>query len=621
MGQESGDIMVNMQIKELEQREKEFYDEGIRRREREKEEQEENENKAKLESSPERKKRITLPEKNKNSIVELDKSAIAPKELEINREVPEIKEKVKIEIPIVELDKHVIAPKELEINREVPEIKEKVKIEIPIVELDKHVIAPKKLEIDREILEIKEEVKIEIPIVELDKHVIAPKELGIDKEVPETKEEVKITIPIIELSRALPNIIPEERRIISEEEETSVVSTTGMSSTSSKPSSGREKSEEIPEPDIVDFVFGVSNSKISSKGPKIVLYKELDNDSTIGSFETLCIKIYREKVGGNPRIQPIKKFDEFNIREIEKWVEANKRIITIDLDSDKKRVHSWFREENLRETLRRDMIGDVGFIIFKTRDGKLYEHCKKVLENLKIEIEHPLNIVYAKPNPLSFEKKKKISSLAWGNVNLDRLAPIIVEENEIERRYGGIFDDIFNKRSKSLFEKRLEELEKEDGGIYVYATEQHEGEESSEHLQMKWFIVKLLSKEQKLKDLIEIEEIIKTEEEYEGLIPDIRVDDSVYEVETLFAEDREGKIPKKKIDSTIRKYESTSINEINIILDNLTFLRHLRDLTEIRKVLKGWATIYGKKINFYTLDIQNSKLLPLGEVIKKIKNL
>ena len=404
-----------------------------------------------------------------------------------------------------------------------------------------------------------------------------------------------------------------QKLIIEEKQTTEVVSGGG-------PSGGGEESEEIPKPDFVDFVFGVSNSKISSKGPKVVLYKELDKDSTIGSFETLCIKIYREKVGGNPRIQPIKKFDEFNIGEIEKWVEANKRIVMIDLDSDKKQFHSWFKEGNLRETLRRDIIGDVGFIIFKTRDEKLYEDCKKVLENLEKEIEHPLNIVYAKPNLLSFEKKKELSSLVWGNLKLE-LPQVSIEEEKVERPYGNTLDDIFNKHSKSLFEKRLEKLEKEDGGIYVYATEQHEGEESSEHLQMKWFIVKLLSKEKKLKGFIKIKKIIKTEEEYEGVIPDIRVDNSVYEVETLFAEDREGKVPKKKIENTIIKYENTSIKEINIILDNLTFLRHLGDLIEIGKVLKEWKRIYGKKINFYTIDIQNDKLLPLGEVIKKIKSL
>jgi len=243
------------------------------------------------------------------------------------------------------------------------------------------------------------------------------------------------------------------------------------------------------------------------------------------------------------------------------------------------------------------------------------------LENLEIGIEHPLNIVYAKPNLLSFEKKKELSSSAWGNVNLDNLTPILVEEKNGERLYGNTLDDIFNKHSKSLFEKRLEKLEKENRGIYVYATEQHEGKESSEHLQMKWFIMKLLSKEKKLKGFIKIKEIIKTEEEYEGVIPDIRVENSVYEVETLFAEDMEGKIPKKKIENTITKYENTSIKEINIILDNLTFLRHLEDLVEIGKVLKEWARSHGKRIRFYTIDIQSGKLLSLGEVIKKIKSL
>ncbi len=611
-----------MSNQKVDQKEKEVHEEE-RRREREKEEQEENEEEAKLKSSLETKeKKTTLPE---------NEPVIATKELETDREISETKEEVKIEIPIVELDKHVIATKELEIDREISEIKEKVKITIPLIELEKPSIESRQIEFNSILPNIiPEEKGLKIPLIRLGRQREATCLITtFDEELPQVrvaKNPLKIPIyiahqPVIRDtissfdSKTDAQIL--QKLIIEEKQTTEVVS-------GSEPSGGWEEFEE--EPDFVDFVFGVSNSKISSKGPKVVLYKELENDSTIGSFETLCIKIYREKGGGNPRIQAIKKFDEFNIREIEKWVEANKRIVTIDLDSDKKQVNSWFREENLRETLRRDIIGDVGFIIFKTRDETLYEGCKEVLENLEKEIEHPLNIVYAKPNPLSFEKKKELSSLVWGNLKLENLKleipQVSIKEEKVERPYGDTFDDLFNKLLKSSFEKQLEKLEKEDRGIYVYATEQDKEKESSEHLQMKWFIVKLLIRKHKLKGIIKIKEMIKTEEEFdEGVIPDICVDNSVYEVETLFAEDREGKIPKKKIENTITKYENTSIKEINVILDNLTFLRHLEDLIEIGKVLKEWEKEHGKKFNFYTIDIKNNKLMSLGKVIKKLRNL
>jgi len=594
-----------MPDQKLEQEEKIAYEEEERRRrEREKERQKER----KIETKPEPKPivkeaKIAIPEKVDIPIVELEKPAIELKEIEIDKEIPEITtEEVKIIIPIIELEKPVIELKQTELDCTLPNIiplKER-RLEIPLIRLEK----PKKITclittFDERPPQVKPlpEKMLKIPIYRPSKPVIREIISSFDSRL-----DTKILQSLI--------IEKEKEKVIEEKQTAEVLSTAG------EPSGGGEEIKEVP--DIVDFVFGVSNSKISSKGPKIVLYKELEKDSTIGSFETLCMRIYREKEGGNPRIQPIKKLDEFNIKEIEKWMEANKRIVTVDLDNDKEKANKWFCEENLREPLRRAIIGEVGFIIFKTRDEKLYEYCKRVLENLKKEIEHPLDIVYVQPKSLSFEEKKKLSSLAWGNVDLDVLAPILIEEEKVERPYGDTLDDIFNKLSNDLFEKQLKKLEK---GIYYYATNPHEGEESSEHFMMKCFIVKLLSKERKLKDIIKIKEMIKTEEEYEGVTPDIRVDKTVYEVETLFAEDREGLLPKKKIERSITKYQNTDIREINVVLDNLTFLRHLEDLVEIKNVLKNWAENYGKTIRFYTLDVQNGKLLSLEDIRKKISSL
>jgi hypothetical protein len=320
----------------------------------------------------------------------------------------------------------------------------------------------------------------------------------------------------------------------------------------------------------------------------------------------------------------------------EKWVEADKRIVTIDLDTDKEKAKGWFCEDNLKEPLRRAIIGDIGFIIFKTRDAKLHAYCKKMLENLEKGIEHPLNVVYLKPKRIAFSKKKDLSSLAWGNLNLDDFAtPVSVEKEGIERFVGtGVFDDIFNKLSQSLFEKYLEKLEDEDNSAYSNATKSHEGEESMEHKEMKWFVVKYLTKKlikegilhpKKPKKPIafEINEFITTEEdtkeELEGKVADVMYNSEVCEIETLFAEDREGETPSEKINYTIDKYkEIDKVEKINIVLDNLTFLRHLKMLKNV-KLNKPEKE--RERIKFYTLDIQNNKLIPMEDVIKRVKRL
>ncbi len=598
-----------MTNQDLEQ-EEESYDEERRRREREKKRKKRKEEyKAKVTSKIEKQK-VHVAEKIEIPIVELDTTIIEIKEVEIDKEIPEIKEvEVKIHIPVIELEKSLIELKRVESDSTLPKIQEKEsRLELPLIKLDEaREIRWAITTFDERLPKIQPptERSLRVPIHKVSKSVVRETISSFDSRVDaQILQYFLIKEP--ERGKLKEEILTEEQK-------------TEITPPESELSGGEEEFEEVP--DIVDFVFGVSNSKISSRGPKIVLYKELEKDSTIGSFETLCIRIYREKEGGHPRIQPIKKFDEFNKREIEKWVKASKSLVTVDLDGDKKEAYNVFCEEKLREPLRRDIIGDVGFVIFKTRDTNLYRHCKKVLENLEKELEHPIDIVYVEPKALSLEMKMELSSFAWGNLKLDSTPPILIEEEKVERPYGTTFDDIFNKFSRSLFERQFERLENEDDGIYVFATEQHEGEESSEHLQIKWFIVKLLSKERNLKIREKIKDAIKTEEEYEGIIPDVRVDNSVYEIETLFAEDREGKIPKKKIENTITKYENTSIREINIVLDNLTFLRHLTELTEISNILKEWSKTYGKVINLYTLDFQNTKLIPLRDMIKRVKQL
>lgn len=560
---------------------------------------------------------------------------------------PKIDEKkatlhTKIEIPIIALYGDVgIETKEIKIDKEIPEIgEEELKISIPVIELEKPVIELKQVELEKIIPKIvAEESKFEIPLIRLNK----PEQVRsfittFDEKLPQIQPTVRrLRVPIYRVYKSVVREIvssfdsrvdPKILQCFMDKELEQKPETT---SPESEPSAGEEEFEEIP--DIVDFVFGVPNSKISSRGPKIVLYKELETDSTIGSFETLCIRIYREKKGGYPRIQPIKKLDEFNKKEIEKYVEINK-VITIDLDNNldknKKKAYKWFCEETLREPIRRAIIGDVGFIIFKTRDAKLYEYSKKVLENVEKDIEHPLDIVHAHPNSLSFEEKINLSNFAWGYLKLDSISPFRLEEERVGRPHGATFDDIFNKLSQRKFDDCLEELE---GSPYSNATKPHDGEESKEHKRMKWFVVKYLTKKLKeegvlkLKNPIEpkafeINATIKTEEDTKNelnvCIADVMDTHAyeVYEIETLFAQDRDGKTVEEKLNYTIDKYkELNQINKINIVLDNLTLLRNLKKMTNVEK---NKSKEEREKVEFYTINLQNDKLISLRDVIKSM---
>ena len=343
-------------------------------------------------------------------------------------------------------------------------------------------------------------------------------------------------------------------------------------------SSGSEieiESEEIP--NFLDLLF-IGGEEIESGEPVMICLEETDKNSFFGALETICKRIYREKRGGKPKAVIFSDVEELK-REI-RWIEAEDKIFSARLSKeewDKLKKQDRDRIFNRIEQL---FSQNFGFIIF---NGIFYSFPER----------HRVNIIMLKPRELDTKLARKISEMVWGSVKTEE---------------SGTFDYIFDSARKN-FEETLKAISKERGGIYVDATKPNEGDESEEHLLMKQFLVRYLT--QKLiedgklppkPDLLQIKEKIKTEkdtkEELGGDISaDIKVEDTVYEVETLFSEDREGKIARNKITHTIGKYEEiTSVQKINLVLDNLTFLRHLKDLKEIKDNYKSWQKKHGKNI-------------------------
>ena len=192
----------------------------------------------------------------------------------------------------------------------------------------------------------------------------------------------------------------------------------------------------------------------------------------------------------------IKNLDEFNVREIQKYVEAEGgKIVRVDLDLMEK-PESLISTKRLRETISRFTSGELSFLIFKTRNEIFYSRCRQVLKDILTYMENLPEFVEITPKELTLDQKRALTEFAWG---------ITLEVNENLKLLGGdrpvgtTLDDLFNKLGKVKREECFERLQKERGGLYVLATSQHEGEESELHLQLKQLIVKLLAEKHGLK--------------------------------------------------------------------------------------------------------------------------
>lgn len=476
-----------------------------------------------------------------------------------------------------------------------------------------------------------------VPLLRAAKLSIATRAGIIDTSIPHPSRVVNhIQIPVVKVSSSertinTPSIathIPKGSGVL-ESESPREANTQVSTPSAGEPEGGGGLGEELPE--FSELAFGVSSSELSSGKPTVVLYKELEDDYTLGSFEMLCLSIYRERRGGSPRLCPIERLDEFNVQELERYVRASGSLIEVNLDAEPKKAKDWFRGDNLIEPLKRCIAGDVGFIIFKTQSRELYEHCRKVLGSLQLEIKRPLKIVYVEPPQLTPSQKEELSRLAWGNFSPPDDEP---SKMRIDGRLVGreLLDDLFNKLMPERFEGYFKKLKEESNGAYVIATKPHEGRESYEHKRMKWFVVKVLTrrlieegilrpKDPKSPRKYEIEQWVLTEEDTSGRLGDVVADvmdvhhNEVYEAETLFMEDGEGKDVLEKLIYTINKYRGKDVS-INIVLEGLTLMRHIRG---IRNVLLNVPPEDRGRVRLYTLDLQNERLMPYSEVVKRLK--
>jgi len=432
----------------------------------------------------------------------------------------------------------------------------------------------------------------------------------------------------------------EEVHTTDDETEDSTASDAGTSTSGSTAATGSGghsggTGEEVPM--FQDIIYRGGGAATIADGTTIVLFNEAEDNSYVGSYLTLCRRIHREANGGHPEFQPINELDEINKREIEKWLDAEKKVIFIDLDDRERRID----EAKLREKLEATL-GKFGFIVFKATDPDVVDEYRDILDEIRFESPHPpLNVVEVAPRQPGFEVEQRIAELCWGNLDL-AAGDVKVDKPAIERPTGpGIFDDLFNRYAPTEFEDYLDDIKSEERGLFKRFTMENRGQvqgkerddyesgESPLHYNIKVYVVRYLV--QRLRDrgedideLQDLEQWIKTETDHGGVIPDVFFSgqqQEAYEVETLFSG---GQDPTNKIDRTINKYDehNVDVDKIHIVLENFTFLRHLDELNNIQHHYAHRKNEEGEQlIECEALDCQNDGLLSLNTVIDEVKDL
>jgi len=543
--------------------------------------------------------------------------------------IPLKKEEERLIVPLIKLEKvSELELEKLEVSKEIPQIgKRRRTVSISIVELQEPSLMLRECELDYKlphvektkklltipIIRVSPPPKVSILLTEFDTEIRKPPEITLPKiRVPVYRKAISISPKF--LLESFDSTISEQlmRRLERKEEVEKELPIERVEAETAEPTAPSLGAEEEEIQDFLEFAFGSEGGRITVRGPKIILFKDFEDDSYVNLLENICLRVYREREGGEPKAVKIRKMDDMNKREVEKWLEAGGKIFTIDLEEGgiPDEIHLW---ERLEETYSERL----GFIIFTVRKEEKFEHLGELLRRINNKAQGRLNIIELEARRLSLE----LIELSSGMISLEKL-PGRVEVDKIPSIT--TFDYMFNEalfKEESLFNKTLENIKKEGRSLFKESTNPAKETESSLHFDIKVFLVRYLAHKlrkegEKLFTREEILKRIETEKELTTeVIPDVRVGSEVYEVETLFGP-HAGEEPDLKINKTVDKYDITSdIAKVNIIMDNFGFLLHLGELFRKKEHFKS------KKfdVKFYTLDLKNKKLKSLLDFAKELK--
>ena len=151
--------------------------------------------------------------------------------------------------------------------------------------------------------------------------------------------------------------------------------------------------------------------------------------------------------------------------------------------------------------------------------------------------------------------------------------------------------------------------------------------ESDEHYLMKCYVVRYLSEKYQLKTITEIRKAIHTEKPQESssspelFIPDVfdKKGNGYYEIETLFAGDRNGKELISHLSETVLKYQSNlNSARVYVVIDNVAAVRHMSDLLWLEETFRDQQVV---PVRFLTLNITSKGLIPIQEVNQMVQKI
>jgi hypothetical protein len=545
----------------------------------------------------------------------------------------------------------------VKLDKKIPGIKKrKRRFIIPVIKLERHSPSLRKMKVDTRIVHIEKRERIQrLPIIQmmslqnitlvvpkLDTKIIELSGRGNvhHLEVPAQGQSVSELTQISpkEIDKASAEKIQQRLQPGEEDEETGkkedlkvdIQEKNSISSGGTSPPTGGEK-EELP--DFLDFAFGSEGGKLRDGNPKIILFKDVEDNSYIQFLEEICKRIYREIRGGMPKAKKIECPDDINEMEIKSWLKAGNHISTIE---GKVIVENASTDKHFQERLKEIPSQDLGFVIIRAQTEDDFNKLENDLLCIDLSAQGKLPIIKLRARELPLGIIKLLSGMLDPKEYAQLCVTFDQSNNKIYFKQGRpTFDMIANMMcfaQDSLFNNKLKNIKENNNQLFSYVTNRSKDSESDNenesalHFDIKVFLVWYLAhKKLKVEDQRQpdkIKEKIKTEEELDGIRPDVMIEKEnsreVYEIETLFSA---GPDPENKIKESIHKYDGL-LNEndkVNIVMDNFGFLLHLKDLHYLKRNLEKDKIEFG--VEFYTVDLKNNRLVSLDEFTEKFKQL
>lgn len=340
---------------------------------------------------------------------------------------------------------------------------------------------------------------------------------------------------------------------------------------------------EVTEP--IQTVFG-SGLRLSIDRPAIILARKPENKKFeyVEFLKRVLREIYRTHGKGLPRPAHTEASD---FDEIKQDIRADRHIWVLDLD--KIEIKTGYLKDRLRELYSQNF----GFLVLYGSEEKL----SKVKEILKLDSPLPkYHEVSINEDDVVF----KLAQIIWG---FPKYAPISSDflDVTVARLEDSYFDEIERLASKISTIVSVEPSSEDEENI---------GGESILHYALKAFVVEYL------KRIGVDEKKIRTEYEFadgrlDVYISDPELGELAVEIETLYGTGLPMLKLRKRVESRLERGL-----KLWVVVPNPQLMIYFKDILALRNV---YRKRYGEKVEFFGVDFNSGKIVPIIELLKVLR--